>query len=111
MVIQFNPLQPEVPSVLYKTPLTQMVTNRFAGSELMTLVGIQVSQHHPVHRLQSTFRDKWLKSTARFKVSFLLLVDPAEDSSFLSKCHQLFTSDTLSHSTKSHLLQNVMFRQ
>ena len=101
--IQFNPLQPEVPSVLYKTPLTQMATHCFAGSKLMTLVNIQFSQHHPVHRLKSTFGAKCLKSTTRFEVNFLLLVDRAEDSIILSKCHQLFTSDTMSHPTKPHL--------
>jgi hypothetical protein len=90
--------------MLYKTLLTQMATHHFACSELMTLVDIQFSQHHPVHRLQSTFSAKGLKSTARFEVNFDLLVDPAEDSTILSKCHQLFTSNTMSHPTKPHLL-------
>jgi len=70
MVIQFNLLQPKLPSVLYKTPLTQMATHCFACSELTTLVGIQFSLHHPVHRPQSNFSAKWLSSTARFKVNF-----------------------------------------
>jgi hypothetical protein len=103
MVIQFNPIQPEVPSVLYKTPLTQMATHHFACFELMTLVGIQFTQHHPVHRLQSTFSAKWLKSTVRFEVTLLLLVDPEEESAILSKCHKLLNNDTMSHPTKLHL--------
>jgi hypothetical protein len=89
--------------VLYKTPLTQIATNHLAGSEMMNLMGVQLSQHHPVHRLKSTFSTKWLKSTASFEVNFLLLVDPAEDSTILSKVTNCLPV------TQCHIPQNPTF--